>query len=190
MTCDLRASPLPTCVSAASASAPTHAALRDLLIADGGRREICDLVRESRLPRALIGPSSHPLQVIATLMAGESIDTLHLVGHGRAGAMSLGGTFIDTATLLAERDTLASWPVRRIALWGCSVGAESEFPATLARLTGATVICADAALGRHADRPRWSLNRCFDADGEQADESFLDARFAAAGAFEASTLAI
>ena len=78
---------------------------------------------------------------------GTPVSTLHLVAHGRPGALRLGGQWITTTSLLAAADQLASWGVQHIRLWSCHTGAEAAFAVCLSELTGATVLASSTTIG-------------------------------------------
>lgn len=153
---------------APSAAAPTAAptpALRELLVADGAAAAIGELLSNARLPAHLIAPAGSARAALAALsaalegqrLAGHPLDVLHLVAHGRAGAISLGGHWIGTAALASISASLIVWNVRRIALWSCHVGTDSALAQVLAALTGAEVLASSAALGMVDGAPCWRL---------------------------------
>lgn len=65
------------------------------------------------------------------------VGTLHLIAHGRPGAFRIGNVWIDAEALKAHAADLAHWGVETIALWSCHVGADADFVALLAELSGA-----------------------------------------------------
>ncbi|MBE9175140.1 DUF4347 domain-containing protein, partial [Synechocystis salina LEGE 06155] len=89
-------------------------------------------------------------QITEILSQGHPPTELHLVAHGRAGALLLGGQWIDTAKLLANAQQLAQWQVGRIALWSCEVGQDQGFIALLSELTGAKVFASKEVIGGNA----------------------------------------
>ena len=99
-----------------------------------------------------------PLQVITTALAGEVVETLHVVAHGRAGGFQLGGQWVDECALQGAAPLLAQWNVRNIALWSCDVGQDRAFLDALARLTGAEVHASTRALGKVHGQARWALD--------------------------------
>ncbi len=99
----------------------------------------------------------NPLLSISAAFADEKIDTLHIVGHGRPGAILLGGTWVDEAMLLENTGLLKMWRITRIALWSSEVGATPSFIHTLTRLTGADVYAAEGTVGYSDDGPVWTL---------------------------------
>jgi hypothetical protein len=145
--------------------------------------DLCPHIR-SLLPAALvetlpIGESSNPLEQISAALAGQTLDTLHLVAHGRSGAIRLGGRWLDAAALLANAALLARWNVRRLALWSCDVGHDRGFVALLSELTGAEVWSSDQPLG---GGEAWSLQvqtNSASAQAEAPSAPFADAAIAA-----------
>ncbi|MEN9314665.1 MAG: hypothetical protein RIS35_1058, partial [Pseudomonadota bacterium] len=129
---------------------------RELIIADGCAPDIVQLLEQADTRWIAVGHGTNPVASISTALAGERLETLHLVAHGRSGALRIGGHEIDTDALLAQAGLLAGWNVRRIALWACEAGADSRFVETLARLTGAEVACTDAVI-RGGDLSSWRL---------------------------------
>ena len=110
-----------------------------LTLVDGLCSQIGSLTPASRWETTTIGLSQNPLGSISSALAGRCIETLHLVAHGRAGAIQLGGVWIDAAYLTKNASQLISWRVQRIAIWSCELGQDSFFASVLAELTGAQV---------------------------------------------------
>lgn len=83
-----------------------------------------------------LGESSNPLAAISNelerkCMTNAPVDTVHVVAHGRPGALRIGGQWVDSATLIANAQQLAQWSVRRIELWCCDVARDEAFIALL-----------------------------------------------------------
>ncbi|MFD0669065.1 tandem-95 repeat protein [Ramlibacter sp. MAHUQ-53] len=137
----------------------TPARPSELLIADGLATELDPLLHEARLPALALGHAADPLQALTCALAGETLNTLHLVAHGARGGLSIAGHWIDREALERGAHLLAHWRVRRIALWACDVGLDTAWTATLARLTGAEVWAAGRPLGRdpRTGRSHWRL---------------------------------
>jgi len=121
--------------------------MHELIIADGLATDIQMLVQDAPLPVMSLGAIGDPLQALTTALAGERLEVLHIVAHGRAGGFQIGGQWVDRAALQRSAHLLAQWQVGRIALWVCELGQDPEFAATLARLTGADVLVSAARLG-------------------------------------------
>ena len=123
-----------------------------LILADELSLDLAPLLAGARLPLAMLPPEPEPLAAITDQLRrarrhGTSVSTLHLVAHGRSGAVRLGNRWITTASLVAAASELALWNVDRIALWSCHTGADPAFTATLAELTGAQVLSSSELIG-------------------------------------------
>ncbi|MFD0666317.1 tandem-95 repeat protein [Ramlibacter sp. MAHUQ-53] len=147
-----------------SALMPEHA--RELILADGLATDIGRLLEGAQAPVLRVGEVADPVRAISLALAGESVDVLHIVAHGRREGFRLGGHWVDAAALRAQAHLVAGWNVRRIALWSCSVGQGSALVRTLARLTGAQVFASDRPLGRVGEERLWRL----DGEGEGAPQ--------------------
>lgn len=157
--------------TAAFAHPPAGAPLRELTIADGASADIGELTASVRTPMMLIKPSGLALERLSAAIEGCRLDVLHIVAHGRAGALCLGGQWIDTRALAAASGLLGKWKVATIALWSCHGGADHTLAQVLGALTGAHVLVSAGPLGMVDGTPHWQL---IDADGDA-----LPARFAA-----------
>jgi hypothetical protein len=122
-----------------------------LIVCDGASPDLFPLLRGGLHPLHAIHACRHPIEAITERLQQVAdpagVAELHLVAHGRAGAFCLGGHWIDRAGLIAAASSLACWKVTRIILWSCHTGAELDFLATLAELTGATVYASTTTLG-------------------------------------------
>jgi len=105
---------------------------------------------------------------MAQVLAGRSgIDALHIVSHGKEGAVSLGSVELNSETLAARAGELATIraalaPDADILLYGCDVGAGTagaSFVEELARATGADVAASTNATGSAALGGDWLLER-------------------------------
>ncbi len=148
---------LPTPSWLLPSSLTAEARSRELILADGLDPAIGELLRDAPVRSAVLPVSSAPLQAITLALAGERLDVLHLVAHGRAGGFSLDGQWIDAQALRQAAPLLAQWQVGAIALWSCAAGADRQLVDTLARLTGARVHAAQARLGATAAGRAWAL---------------------------------
>ena len=151
------AAPLPASVATLLAAVPAVAGPA-LIAADAGAADIAALLPAARVPVLPVLPEADALALISTALAGTPLDTLHLVGHGAAGRIQLGGQWIDAGALRAHAALLSQWRVQRIVLWGCESGADDEFLATLARLTGAEVAASRGFLGTRGTDTRWQFD--------------------------------
>jgi len=137
---------LPTAVPAALKSGPA------LILADGLSHDLAPLLAGAQLALVTLPPEPDPLAAITDQLQqarcnGAPVSTVHLVAHGRSGAVRLGNRWITTASLVAAATDLALWNVERIALWSCHTGADPDFTATLAELTGAQVLSSPELIG-------------------------------------------
>ena len=137
-------------------SAPV--ATSSLLVADAECGQIQDLISGSKAPVLALTAQAQGrvfAQISEGLLqqreAGQPIRILHLIAHGRPGAFRIGETWIDADALKAHAADLAHWGVETIALWSCHLGADADFVALLAELSGAQVLASADWLGRHGD---------------------------------------
>ncbi|TBU87362.1 DUF4347 domain-containing protein [Phytopseudomonas dryadis] len=106
------------------------------------------------------------LQQIADYLQGRSgIDAIHLLSHGDVGKLQLAGQWLDSGSLEARSDLLASIGQALtddgdILLYGCQVGADgagSAFLQALAAATGADVAASDDPTGASDKGGDWTL---------------------------------
>lgn len=104
-------------------------------------------------------------QISEVLAAVETIDSLHILSHGRAGMLQLGSTCLSWQTLEQHRAHLQSWAQSlgqgaEILLYGCKVAAGAlgqSFVQQLKRLTGAEVAASTNLTGSSAASGDWVL---------------------------------
>lgn len=151
----------------------THASphLRDFIIADGHASEIQQLLQGASAPTLVLHDAGAALERITTALAGMHVGTLHVVAHGSACGISLGGQWIDAQTLEKSAHLLVHWRVQRIALWSCELGQDTQWLEKLRRLTGAEVFASKDRLGWDArtGQRNWSLR----SGGRQQGEALL-----------------
>jgi hypothetical protein len=103
-----------------------------------------------------------PIDQISAALAGtDGIATLHILGYGAPGQITLGNLNVDAAQIAAHAQQIAGWgdhlaPGAAIEFWGCDIGAGAGGQALLAdlhTLTGATVAASTDAVGRGS----WTL---------------------------------
>jgi VCBS repeat-containing protein len=143
---------------------------RELLIVDtavSGWQDIVAAVRPG-VEVVVLDPARNALEQIAErVRSGDRIDTLHLVSHGAAGALVLGGQTLDLAGLPGEAARLADIGAgldvdADILLYGCDIGQGANgdaFLAALAQATGADIAASDDATGAAARGGDWVLER-------------------------------
>ena len=113
-----------------------------LIVADGSSFDLRPLLAGARLPLIRITDHEDPLAAITNHLAnlgGQAPRTLHIVAHGRPGAIRLANRWIDREALQQAAAGLATWPVDRIVVWSCQTGSDPYFITVLAELTGAQV---------------------------------------------------
>ncbi len=163
--------PAPCAVTPAALDLGECARSAELLVADGASAEIAELIAGAPMASLRIAPGSDALGCISDAIAGRHWDVLHLVAHGRAGAIGLGAQWIDARTLATASRLLIRWRVSTIALWSCKTGQDATLAELLAALTGAQVLASAGPLGMLDTGPAWVLR---DVRG-----AALPARFAA-----------
>ena len=106
-------------------------------------------------------------QAIADASRSAPLDAVHIISHGRQGALEIGATGIDGALLEANSTLLTSWAGHLsasadILLYGCDVGAGADGAALvtrLAALTAADVAASTNATGSAVRGGDWRLER-------------------------------
>ncbi len=136
---------------------PSRAHPGEIIIADGVAADVAQLLSTARLPVITLGATLNPLLSMTAVLAGEQVDTLHIVAHGCPGAVQIGGTWIDQQLLRANASLLRMWQVRKIALWSCEVAGQAEFIDTLSELTGAEVYASAGLIGNSGSGHAWTL---------------------------------
>ncbi len=160
-----------------SADAQAGALARELVVIDGrvpdADRLLADLQAQRDAGRAvdvlLVGADEDGIAAVGAALAAAQFpyDAVHLVSHGESGAITLGATRLDTATLRGAAPQVAAWAnglAERadLLVYGCDVSAGSDgerFIADLATLTGADVAASDDATGSVLAGGDWLLER-------------------------------
>ncbi|MEM8874157.1 MAG: DUF4347 domain-containing protein [Planctomycetota bacterium] len=115
--------------------------------------------------RVVLLTGDDPLgQIGAALHGLRGVSAVHVITHGRSGALALDGRLVDEVTLESAADELNAWSDAladdaSILLYGCDVGAGetgSAFLKALARRTDATVAASDDPTGHAND---WHLEQ-------------------------------
>ncbi|MEM6741288.1 MAG: DUF4347 domain-containing protein, partial [Pseudomonadota bacterium] len=122
-----------------------------------------DLDERSRV--CLIGAGESLLDVLDRELVQSEVSAVHLVGHGRPGAITLGNSEIDSAWLTTHESRLRVWGEALlgadILLYGCETakGREgAEFIEHLAEVTGAAVAASTRPVGRDGNDVNWTLD--------------------------------
>ena len=120
---------------------------QELIIADGSTPDIFALLQGAKVPAIALGKAEYALQAVTIALAGEEIETLHIIAHGCGEGFSLCGQRVDEKALRESAQLLERWRVKRIALWSCEVGLNGTFIETLGQFTGAKVFASEEPLG-------------------------------------------
>jgi hypothetical protein len=114
----------------------------------------------------LLEPSNSPLrQMTQAIAAAGPIASVHVISHGRRGAIELSGRIVDLAALEQHQGELTQWrngmiPGADLILYGCEVAEGEEghqFLERLARLTGADVAASTNRTGASNKGGDWIL---------------------------------
>jgi outer membrane protein OmpA-like peptidoglycan-associated protein len=119
-----------------------------------------------------VEPGSDPLirltAALQQLSANASKDhhwIVHVLSHGKEGALWLGGRWVDQATLRSHATELGAWRAwlgshSEIHLYGCDVAGSptgKEFVQTLSALSGLAVAASEDATGSPLSGANWQL---------------------------------
>jgi Domain of unknown function (DUF4347)/Cadherin-like/Bacterial Ig domain len=149
-------------------------AAHEIVFVDGGIAEL------DRLLADFVGATGadRPVEVVVldhardglaqigdALATRKGLTAVHILSHGRDGAIELGGTTLGAATLAERADAIAVWAEAFAAngdllLYGCDVADTirgEAFLGELARLTGADVAASDDPTGGGARGGDWDL---------------------------------
>ncbi|MEG1971015.1 MAG: DUF4347 domain-containing protein, partial [Burkholderiaceae bacterium] len=104
-------------------------------------------------------------QITQALAGRQDVAAIHVLAHGRPGALWLGAGEVDGATLRAQAAQLQSWRAALsddadLLVYGCELGAGmagADFVATLAELSGADVSASLDATGAADRGGNWVL---------------------------------
>jgi Ca2+-binding RTX toxin-like protein len=124
-------------------------------------------------------------QITQALVACGAVQSLHILSHGRSGALQLGSTWLNWQTLDRYAASLQSWAKSlaagaEILLYGCEVAAETVgkwFVSQLKSLTGAEIAASTTLTGSSALGGDWLLE--FSTAPVQTPIPFSDAARAA-----------
>ena len=117
---------------------------KQLIIADGLRPKIKQLLRGAKHEAVEIDHESNPLDKITSILvskkqSGIQIDTLHIIAHGQPGSFRIGGQTIDQDFLTHHlKSSPQIWGINTLALWSCekSRGSGSQLEQSLEKLSG------------------------------------------------------
>jgi hypothetical protein len=128
-----------------------------LIVTDGLCPRISELLPGALHELVSLGAVANPIAAITSAIAGQRLDTLHIVAHGRPGAFQIGGQWVDSVSLIANAHLLAQWNVGEIALWSCEVGNDRNFVSLLEELTAANIFSTTEKLGNCQGKSIWNL---------------------------------
>ena len=123
------------------------------IIADGLSADLAELINGAKEPVFQIGSTYDPIRLISKVLKrqrqeGQFVEELHLIAHGSQQGIHLGGQFIDAAELKNNAVELGNWDLKRIVLWSCYVGGNSQWIEKLEELTGAEVFSSQDQINR------------------------------------------
>ena len=141
----------------------------ELLLIDSGVDDLPSLLAgfDRMLETVVLDATQPGLKQLATVLAGyHDLAAIHLVSHGRPGALQLGDGWVTQAELASQAATLAAIgralaPDADVFLYGCDVaeGPQGrEFVAALASASGANVAAATHKVGAPALGGDWTLD--------------------------------
>ncbi|HET7865759.1 MAG TPA: DUF4347 domain-containing protein, partial [Burkholderiaceae bacterium] len=144
------------------------AAVRELVFIDAqveNQPALLASLREGVTVIRIDGGSDPWAQMTQAIARYDGLTAIHVISHGAAGEISLGGQTYRTASLQAEAAQLQQWQPHLAAgadllLYGCDVGAGAEgatLLATLSQQTGADVAGSTNITGSVAHGGDWVL---------------------------------
>lgn len=145
---------------------------RELVVIDGGLPDVdallAGIVADTgrHVEVVILGPDADGfVQLTELLSQRDDLDALHVLSHGRAGALQLGNVTLDTDALDLRAAALTKWhrafrAGADILLYGCDLAGNLEgvrFMDTLGALTGMDVAASDDATGAAHLGGDWEL---------------------------------
>ncbi|MEL6224235.1 MAG: DUF4347 domain-containing protein, partial [Cyanobacteria bacterium J06627_8] len=142
---------------------------RELVFIDASIQEH-EVIRSGLRPgvkAVLIGANENGIERITQSLAIESdIHAVHIISHGKPGALRLGATHLGISNLEATVNTLKSWSTSlvegaELILYGCSVAAGqrgASFVQTLSSWLGVQVAASTQRVGSAQFGGTWELN--------------------------------
>ena len=79
---------------------------------------------------------------------GLKTNDLHVIAHGNNGDVYIGDSLLTAELLTHSANLLRSWDVKKIYLWSCEAGQNTELIETLGELTGADVYASRTEISR------------------------------------------
>jgi len=125
------------------------------------------IYQQGQLAVVILDGIHEGLEQISTILgAHHDLDAVQIVSHGKAGAIMLGGQWLDADLLASERDQIAAWGNALkddgdLLLYGCDVAADdgAAFIKALASVTGADVAASSNASGSSTLGGDWTLEQ-------------------------------
>ena len=131
-----------------------------MLVAIAPDVEALPMLETGVLPGAkvlVLDPERDGIAQITEAISESQISSLHLVGHGAPGSISLGGTVLSLANIEQYRQPLLEWGLSEILIYACNVAAEPKFLQVLRQLTGANIAASTKKVGNAAKGGSWDL---------------------------------
>ena len=127
--------------------------LTRFVIADGLSADLAELINGAKEPVFQIGSTDDPIELISKVLKRQRqedqfVEELHLIAHGSKEGIYFGGQFIDANELENSAVELGSWNLKRIVLWSCYIGSNSQWIDKLEELTGAEVFSSQEEINR------------------------------------------
>lgn len=145
---------------------------RELIVIDGGLPDIDVLIAGivadtgRQMEVVILAPDADGFAQLTELLSQrDNLDALHLLSHGRAGALQLGNVTLDADALDVRAAALTKWhrafrAGADILLYGCDLAGNLDgirFMDTLGALTGTDVAASDDATGAAHLGGDWEL---------------------------------
>ena len=147
---------------------------RELIVVDASVADIAPLLpggngdRGTTVEVVVLDAGSDGIRQVTELLARRNdLDAVHVISHGRSGAVQLGTATLDAAALDRYADQLSSWAGALrddadLLFYGCDVASGpggTSFLERLASLTGADIAASDDLTGGVASGGDWELER-------------------------------
>ncbi|MCX7231759.1 MAG: DUF4347 domain-containing protein [Burkholderiales bacterium] len=183
------AEPSAAAIRAAAEQKTAASPVREVVFVDPSVPDLGRLIGGLRagVEVVVLDPARDGLAQIASVVAsgGGPIGVLHLISHGAAGQLMLGGRVLDAASLDGYRSALGDIGVSLTAdadilLYGCDIGQGAPgaaFLQALADATGADMAASTDPTGSARFGGNWTLEAAvgrIDASGALADVATLD----------------
>ena len=192
---------LPTAVAAESSAELLRQDAVELILmaADVDAAETLFPASARHADLVMLDPAKPGLEQITEILAGyRNVTAIHLVTHGKAGAIKLGDQWIDAAVLQNSQPQLSLWKQSltqdaEVLIYGCDAGQGQRgerFVSTLASLLDRDVCASVDRTGSESNGANWNLELAvgaiqtpliFDPQSLEAYQHLLDVTIYAAG---------